>query len=217
MIGRFASWFAIAVSASLIAAAGLWLYAERGWAHWTKLSPADAFFHGSIGLETFPLKYAAVMQRLSGESFFAPGEIGDVWRDFGFLAPDDAPAATCVSNVASWTPVGIGVSNYIQSKAFQTPTPFAGLTCAACHAARLRLPDGSRSGVIPGLGNRELDVIAWSEGVKNAVLDPALTTDAILAEYDEQCGEIDAENDLGTGPVGRLIDRVVISAWLDGI
>lgn len=215
MIGRGASWLAIVLSGALIALVGVWLYAERVWSRWAPLSPEDAFVYGTIGLETFPLKYAAVLQRLSADSFFPDGE-GDVWADFGFLTPDDAPGATCVSNVADWAPVGVGVSSYLPVTAFQTSTPFAGLTCAVCHAARLRLPGGRRSGVIVGMGNPELDVIAWSDGVKNAILDPRLTTDAIMAAYDEQCGEIDADRDMETGPIDALVDRIVISAWLGG-
>lgn len=130
------------------------------------------------------------MQDLSYQSFFPEGADGSVWADYGFVLPDDMPATTCVSNVADWAPVGIGVSNFVQAKAFQTSTKFAGLTCAACHSARLRLPDGTKSEVIHGMGNQELDVIARSDGVKNAMLDPDLTTDAILAAYDAQCGAL---------------------------
>lgn len=217
MIGRWISGLGIGFSVVLILATGAWLIAEQRWAKWTPMSPEDAFVHGTIGLETFPLKYAAVMQDLSHESFFAEGADGSVWADYGFVLPDDMPAKTCVSNVADWAPVGIGVSNFVQAKAFQTSTKFAGLTCAACHSARLRLPDGSRSPVIHGMGNQELDVIAWSDGVKNAMLDPKLTTDAILSAYDAACGEFDEANGQGDGIVQSLIDRIIIGAWLGGI
>ena len=217
MIGRLASWGAIAVSAALILIACAWLWSERSWAKWTPLSEEDAFVHGTIGLETFPLKYAAVMQSLSAESFFPEGGDGDVWTDYGFMATGPRPEKTCVANAAEWAPLGIGVSNYIQSKAFQTPTLFAGLTCAACHSARLRMPDGTQSEIIHGLGNQELDVIAWSDGVKNAVLDPALTTDAILAAYADQCAAFDEANGVSDGFLQEAIDRIVITAWLGGI
>lgn len=181
------------------------------------MSSEDAFVHGTIGLETFPLKYAAVMQDLSHESFFAEGADGSVWADYGFVLPDKMPAKTCASNVANWAPVGIGVSNFVQAKAFQTSTKFAGLTCAACHSARLRLPGGSQSPVIHGMGNQELDIIAWSDGVKNAMLDPALTTGAILTAYDAQCREFDAANGQADGALHSLINRIIIGAWLVGI
>lgn len=217
MIGRWIGWLAIAVSLVTILLTGAWLLAEQRWAKWTPMSPEDAFIHGTIGLETFPLKYAAVMQDLSRESFFAEGADGSIWADYGFVLPDGMPAKTCASNVADWAPVGIGVSNFVQAKAFQTSTKFAGLTCAACHSARLRLPDGSQSPVIHGMGNQELDVIAWSDGVKNAMLDPDLTTEAILTAYDAQCGEFDEVNGQGDGLIQSVIDRIVINAWLGGV
>lgn len=209
MIGRAAGWLTIGLSLAVLAGAALWLWAEAQWATVTDRTPEDAFVHGTIGLEAFPLKYAAVMQTLSADSFFAEGAEGDIWRDYGFVtqAPIDVPA--CVSNVADWAPVGVGVSNYVPVTAMQTPTLFAGLTCAACHSSRLRLPDGSQGPVIHGTGNQELDVIAWSDGVRNAILDPRLTVDAIMAAYDAQCDD-------GGGVIAGLIDRVVIDGWLSG-
>ena len=76
----------------------------------------------------------------------------------------------------------------------------------------MRLPDGSQSALIHGLGNQELDVIAWSDGVKNAMLDPELTTDAILGAYDAQCAAFDAANGQGDGVLQSLIDRIVIES-----
>jgi mono/diheme cytochrome c family protein len=120
------------------------------------------------------------------------------------------------SNVADWAPVGFGVSGYIPVKAIQTRTQFVGLTCAACHTAQLRMPDGSRGPIIEGLGNQELDVIAWTDGVQNAILDPKLTSAAILETYDAQCSAFDVEAGKADNWVERRIDGVIIGAWLDG-
>ena len=76
MIGRWIGWLTIVVSLVVILLSSAWLFAEQRWAKWTPMSPEDAFVHGTIGLETFPLKYAAVMQDLSHESFFAEGADG---------------------------------------------------------------------------------------------------------------------------------------------
>ena len=66
MIGKYASWAAIVLSAFLIVATGAWLYIETTWrASVITDDPAGAFAHRSIGLEAFPVKYAAVMQTLS--------------------------------------------------------------------------------------------------------------------------------------------------------
>lgn len=222
MIGRWASWLAIALSAVLILATGGWLYLERTWrAPVITDDPAGAFAHRSIGLEAFPVKYAAVMQTLSADSFFPKGQTGDIFEDFGFVPNPAGAERACESNVADWAPVGFGVSRYIPVKAIQTRTQFVGLTCAACHTARLRMPDGSRGPVIEGLGNQELDVIAWTDGVRNAILDPKLTSDAIIDAYAAQCAGFDEEGDGWlarnlVGPVQRQIDGVIIGAWLDG-
>jgi hypothetical protein len=69
MIGRWISWLTIGLSVGLILLTSAWLFAEKCWAQWTPLSPEDAFIHGTIGLETFALKYAVVMQDLSHAKF----------------------------------------------------------------------------------------------------------------------------------------------------
>ena len=230
MISRFASWVAIGLSAILIVITGTWLYFETTWRAVTiEDDAAGAFAHRSIGLEAFPVKYAAVMQRLSADSFFAKGQVGDIFGDFGFVPNPKGAMQTCASNIGDWAPVGLGVSGYIPVKAVQTRTQFVGLTCAACHTAQLRMPDGSRGPIVEGLGNQELDVIAWSDGVRNAVLDPNLTSAKILDAYEAQCGAFDrAAADAGKGwlsntysswverPLARQVDGIIIGAWLDG-
>ncbi|MGB0411474.1 MAG: di-heme-cytochrome C peroxidase [Pikeienuella sp.] len=217
MIGKYASWAAIVLSAFLIVATGAWLYIETTWrASVITDDPAGAFAHRSIGLEAFPVKYAAVMQTLSADSFFAKDATGDIFGDFGFIPNPKGAALTCASNIADWAPVGLGVSGYIPVKAIQTRTQFVGLTCAACHTAQLRMPDGSRGPIVEGLGNQELDVIAWSDGVRNAILDPKLTSAAIIEAYDEQCAAFDEASGAADSWVARQIDSVIIGAWLDG-
>lgn len=217
MIGKWASWLAIALSALLIIATGGWLYFETTWrAPVIAGDPEGAFAHRSIGLESFPVKYAAVMQTLSADSFFAKDAVGDIFGDYGFVPNPVGADVTCAHNLPSWAPVGFGVSNYIPVKAIQTRTKFVGLTCAACHTAQLRMPDGSRGPIIEGLGNQELDVIAWTDGVRNAILDPNLTSAAILEAYDAQCGARDAAAGVADNWVERQIDGVIIGAWLDG-
>ena len=105
MIARYAAWAGIALGLLLTTVSGAWLIAEKMWSRWEPLSPRDAFIHGTIGLETFPLKYAAVMQDLSHASFFPEGEDGNLWADYGFVLPDNMPEKTCASNVADWAPL----------------------------------------------------------------------------------------------------------------
>ncbi len=210
MIGRAAGWLTIIASLAVLGLSAAWLWAEARWATVAALSPEDAFVQGSIGLEAFPLKYAAVMQTLSADSFLTEGQDGSIWEAYGFVTPPATDRPACASNVAEWAPVGVGVSTYVPVTAMQTPVQFAGLTCAACHSSALRMPDGSLGPVIHGTGNQELDVIAWSDGVRNAILDPRLTVDAIFEAYDAQC-PADAAAE---GWIDRGIERLVIGGWL---
>ena len=208
----------VAVSVLLLVATGLWLYGETRWGAWQPMPPKAAFIHGTIGLETFPLKYALVLEDVSGAAFRTGREDGrSLWRTYGFLdnpraGLDGKPA--CIGNAADKLPVGIGVSHYLPIKAFVSPVPFAGLTCATCHSAELRLADGRKVGPLYGAANQELDIIAWSDGVRSAVLDPDLSATKILDAYDDRCGK---PTDFYSRTVGRVLDRLIISVWLDGI
>src|SRR5262245_46634345 len=154
---------AVAISVVLLLVTGLWLYGETRWSRWAPASAEDAFIHGTIGLETLPVKYALVLEEVSGAAFKTGREAGrSLWRAYGFLDNpraklDTAPA--CVSNAADKLPVGFSVSHIMPAKAFPTPIPFAGLTCATCHSAELQLAD-KRIGPIYGAANQELDIIA---------------------------------------------------------
>jgi hypothetical protein len=206
------------VSVALLSATGLWGIAEWGWGQWKPLSPADAFAHGTLGLEIMPLKYALVLEQVSGAAFRSGREGGrSLWQAYGFIANPNAAketGAACVSNAGDTLPVGFTVSRFMPLKAFKTPVAFAGLSCTACHSAVLRHPDGSTSKPIIGMGNQELDIIAWSDGFRSAVLDPTLTASRILDAYDQQCG---APTGLYDRTLGRVIETGVISAWLAGI
>ena len=208
---------AVAISAVLLVATGLWLYGETRWSRWTPASPEEAFIHGTIGLETLPLKYALVLEEVSGTAFKSGREGGrSLWRAYGFLdnpraGTDDKPA--CLGNAADKLPVGFSISQRMPAKAFPTPIEFAGLTCAACHSAELRLLNGRKIGPFFGAANQELDIIAWSDGIRSAVLDPDLSTTKILDAYEARCGKPDGIYDR---TVGYLLERAMISAWLNG-
>jgi mono/diheme cytochrome c family protein len=220
MIRALVNWAAILLSLAALFAAGAWLAIEATLSDWTPppASTAEeaasarehAFRHGPIGLETLPLKYAAVLGTVSGPAFgLAPG--ADPWAAFGFIAnPSGSTAPACAGNAADWLPVGLNVTNYLPASAAVTPLQFAGLTCASCHSGRIRRPDGSVSDVIYGMGNPELDVIAFTDGVRNAVLDPTLTADRILDAYAAQCPKD------RPGPLMGAVERFLLSRWIDG-
>lgn len=229
MVRRFFSIIGLCLGAALTAAALIWLWAERGWMSDEALAPREAFLHGTIGLETFPLKYAAVIEEVSGDAFATGLEDGrGMWETYGFIpGPGTGGAPACIANAADWTPVGVSVSSYVPAMGLQTPAQFAGLACAACHTARLRVNDGAGgfrfathagpggdAGLIIGAGNQELDAIAWSDAIRNAVLSPDLTAAAVLDAYDARCAEFDAERGARKSWIGRRIEAVIIGAWI---
>ena len=207
-----------AVAATLVITTLAWLYGESRWQRWQPKDPAHAFTEGAIGLETLPLKYALVLETVSGVAFRTGTEDGrSLWDTYGFLpnpraANDTSPA--CEANAANKLPFGFAVSTFIPSTAVQTPVKFGGLTCAACHSARLKTADGRTFGPLVGMGNQELDIIAWSDSVRSAVLDPDLSAKKIIDAYERQCG---APTGLVDRTLGRAIERLVISSWLSGI
>ena len=221
MLRRVLNGVVLVLALLALGASLAWLYLEREWtgriaANTADSTPYRAFTQGAIGLETLPVKYATVIGQVSAAAF-ATGTERDalsIWERFGFLpnqteGTDGAPA--CVDNAAQWLPYGFNVTNYLPLSAAVTPLEFAGLTCATCHSGQLLTADGGTSPIIDGMGNQHLDVIAFGDGVRNAVLDPALTADAILEAYDAQCGDTE-ESDF----VGDRIEAFLLGQWLSG-
>lgn len=198
-----------------------WLYLERNWSDRIAADNADstpylAFTQGAIGLETLPVKYAAVIGQVSPDAFATGTELDalPIWDRFGFLpnqTEGTGGAPACVGNAAQWLPYGFNVTNYLPLSAAVTPLEFAGLTCATCHSGHLLTADGGAGPIIDGMGNQHLDVIAFGDGVRNAVLDPALTVDAILDAYDAQCGNTE-EGDF----VSDRVEAFLLGQWLNG-
>ncbi|RMH51904.1 MAG: hypothetical protein D6686_03440 [Alphaproteobacteria bacterium] len=219
MIRAIVNWVAILASLAALIASGLWLWGERIWSRppapdavsGTEDPGYRAFVHGPIGLEIFPLKYAAVIEAVSGHAFRRDGaDPRSLWEIYGFLPnPRATGAPLCAANARDQLPYGFTITRTLPGRAADTPVAFVGLTCAACHSGRIRHAGGV-SAIIDGMGNPEIDVIGFSEAVRTAVLDPGLTADRILQAYAEQCPGDDP------GPVMAAIERWLIAAWLDG-
>jgi len=221
MVRKIVNVGAIVLSVLLLAVTGSWLWLENRWSAWTPPEgPAEktgyhAFTKGAFGLEAFPLKYASVAGEVSGPAFTTTLEDGrSLWRTYGFVPNPNAgevKGPACQGNAENWLPYGFAVTDYLPLTAVQTPLKFAGLTCASCHSGHLRTADGSISEPISGMGNMELDVIAFTDAVRNAVLDPTLSAGKILDAYERACPDDE------TGVIDGLIERLMLSAWLSGI
>lgn len=217
MIRKAVNIIAIAVSVVALVASVGWLLLEDRWSAADGVmakSGYDAFTHGAFGLEAFPIKYAVVAGRVSPAAFRTTLEDGrSLWETYGFIAnpkAKDLKVQTCEANAKQWLPYGFAVTNYMPALAFQTPLQFAGLTCASCHSGQVRKADGSLSEPISGMGNMELDVIAFTDAVRNAMLDPDLTADRILDEYEKLCPDDD------TGLIDGWVEAFMLDQWLSG-
>lgn len=221
----------LALSLAIIAATAGWLYLERQWSAWEPPTGTaeevgyGAFTYGAFGLEAMPVKYAAVVGKVSADAFTTGLEDGRTpWQTYGFLdnplaGEDDAPL--CEANAAKKLPYGFTVTNSVPVSAIQTPLKFAALTCASCHSGHFRTADGGltefegrygpKSKIVSGMGNQELDVIAFTDAVRNAVTDPELTADKILDAYNAQC-----PNE-AVGFIDGLVEKLILSVWLSGI
>lgn len=106
-----------------------------------------------------------------------PEALGTDWRAFDdrygtFVEPehdDDAQAL----------PVGFHLTTDPYTR-----VDFLVMTCAVCHADRIRLPDGDR--VVIGMGNPRLRIHAYDRALTRIALDPALEEDRLLRLATEQ-------------------------------
>lgn len=195
------------MGALLLACSVAWWIKESQWGRFQALTPEQAFADGSFGLELAPLKYLLVIPKLSG-STFEPS--GTPWPEkFGFLTRSDAKRSTCVSDAPRNLPVGFSISNNLPGNAAQVPIKFVGLSCAACHAAKI-----GRAGVILGAGSQTADVIAFTDAFLQATFDPRLSGASILTAYDSQ--HCPGETTGLRHWFGNKVEAFFIGRWLAG-
>ena len=221
MIRTVVNIIAVVVSCLALVASLGWLWLEGRWSAWSPPQGDvaevgyDAFTKGAFGLEAFPLKYAVVAGRVSSAAFTTTVEDGrSLWETYGFLPNSKAAALKeplCESNADQWLPYGFAVTNYVPLTAVQTSLKFAGLTCSSCHSGQLRHADGTLSQPISGMGNMDLDVIAFTDAVRNAVMDPDLTADKILDAYAKACPDDSA------GLIDGIVEKIMLGGWLSGV
>jgi len=197
-----------------------WLKKESDWGSWTPLTEADAFHHGTLGLETLPLKYLLVLEDVSGAQFsFRNGPHRPFTEAYGFITPSPPPGksfcdAQTPDEVRAFLPVGFSVSNRLPQSATPVPLQFAGLTCALCHSSRIHTAGGKVNLTVIGAGSASIDLISWVDGFQNAVLDPNLTAGRIYEKYDQKCG---GPRGLIAAYVERPVERIFLNGWLNQI
>jgi hypothetical protein len=197
-----------------------WLKKESDWGDGPPLNDADAFHHGTLGLETLPLKYLLVLDEVSGDQFsFREGTARPFTETYGFIVPPP-PAGKKVCEAQTpdemrvFLPVGFSVTHRLPQSATPSPVQFAGLTCALCHSARIHTADGKVDRIVIGAGSTSLDLISWVDGFQNAILDPRLSADRIFEAYDKKfnCSQGFIES-----TIERPVEKLFINGWISGL
>jgi len=211
-----AGWIFVGVSTLAFAVSLIWLAAEQGWQPRADMGPQEAFRDGTLGLEIMPYKLAAVLDEVAPKAMqrFTPdghrvGAKKAWWQNFGFNAGGPkTPSDKCP------LPLGFTVTKLLPVSAEPVPVDFVGLSCAACHSARLRTTDPKDKGtVVLGTGAISADVIAFTDAFKQATAQASLTPAVIQDAYDRKCG---TDTGLWASTIGRPLEAFLIQKWLDG-
>lgn len=190
---------AVAITALFLAAVFGFLVLERSWVGQEPTTPEGYFLYGSTGTELMPLPVFLVLPDLFPEQFQPAGKDAGDWIDqFGFVRGKEG--------VNEGLPLGMSVSNYRPKSGAPSPTVFVGFNCAICHTAKIRRSPGDDGLLVYGMGNSAIDLVAFGEAVKTSLLDEErLTPKTIAAAYEAKYHK----------SIGAL-DKLMISAWLDG-
>src|SRR5258706_8745186 len=191
---------AIALSGAILLFAVVLVIAEFSWVQKEPVSPQDYFLYGSTGTELMPLPVFQVLPELFPEQFQPAGVDAGDWVDqFGFVRG--------TTTVNADLPLGLNVSRFRPQSGAPSPIDFVGFNCAVCHTARIRRSDSDAGPIVYGMANSSLDLVAFGDAIKTAILDEQrLTLAAIDSAYKARFGK-------GLGP----LDEIVIRYWLSQV
>ena len=160
VVGKWLLWLLLGVSALALAATVVLVVLEETWRESRELYGRDAFLEGSIGTELAPLPELQALPAIFPELFQPRGpEAGDWIEQYGFLRRGGAGAL----------PVGFTVSRFRPRSAAPSPVEFVGLGCAGCHTSDFDTGSGTAVRV-EGAANQALNVLAWFEAFRTAIL-----------------------------------------------
>jgi hypothetical protein len=186
-------------SVVLVAVVGL-VVLEATWTTKAPQSPQDYFLYGSTGTELMPLPVFQVLPDLFPDQFQPAGKDAGDWVDqFGFIRGQ--------AGINDGLPVGISVTHYRPKSGAPSPVEFVGFNCAICHTAVIRRTDNSQGTLVYGMGNPNIDLVAFGDAVKTSLLDEKrLTVDTIESAYETKLHKT-------LGP----LDKLMITVWLQGV
>jgi hypothetical protein len=220
---------AIVLTVLLLLLTAAWVWWERSWLPpEAPLSPKEAFVHGSIGTEFVPLPVLEVLPDLAPD-YFPPDDADGAggWVDrYGFLRrrPAETDGLANAPAEVKGLPVGFSVSRFRPGTGDPSPVAFVGLACAGCHSARLPDRNHPDAKLVYGAGNPSLDLPAFFEGFRAALLKTKLKPGAAPrpnGDVDEDQKEfvvtmdaIEAARAKRELPRLSAVQRFFVSRWL---
>jgi mono/diheme cytochrome c family protein len=188
---------AVVVASLVLSAVIALLLIEPTWVSKEPSTPKDYFLYGSTGTELVPLPVFQVLPDLFPAQFQPAGpEAGDWIDQFGFVRGQPG--------VNEGMPLGISVTKYRPKSGAPSPVAFMGFNCAVCHTSKIRLTDGDEGVLVYGMGNPNIDLVAFGDAVKTSLLDEKqLTMDSIES----------ARKAKSRPPLGS-VDKLMVSLWL---
>jgi mono/diheme cytochrome c family protein len=213
-------WLVILVATLALTATGLFLCLESRWFKPEPLrTPQHAFLSGAIGTELIPLSILEVLPDLFPDKF--PGN--EEWvKKYGFVAPKWRQQLVKSQNQsdlqgvgAEGLPLGFTVSRLRPLSAFPSPVDFVGFGCATCHSTTIREHPGDSGIVVLGPGNSSLNLLAFFENFKAALLEQEVGADAAVVKprYVLTAAKVSAQQRKHGKQLG-ILDELVITGWL---
>jgi hypothetical protein len=196
-IARGTMYAANVLTAVLLVATFVFMYAESTWVHPQSSGPQQSFLYSTTGTEIMPLPVFQVMPALFPDQFQPGGPAAGDWIDqYGFIRGK--------AGVNDGLPQGFFLSNHRPKSGSPSPVQFVGVNCSLCHTSMIKRSDDDPGVEVHGMGSTSLDFIAWVDGFKTAILDEKrMTPKAIFDAYQQQFGK-----------KLSLSDQLMIRLWL---
>lgn len=178
----------------------------------------DAFVNGTLGTELAPLAVIEVLPKIFPKEFNPLGSYLGTQTDpqmsnwvyqFGFINREYSPNPI---NKKIKLPVGFTYSYYRPESGAPSPIPFVGLSCAACHSTEIRTSYSRPGKVIYGAGNQNLNLLAFTEMLRNVFLKKVNPEDP-NSEYILTVEKIEEAR----GNKLSIYEKIFINGWLSAL
>ena len=214
----FLLWAVVLFSAVVLIFTLGFLFLESRWAPAEYPSSSQrAFVHSSIGTELIPLPVLEVLPDLFPDKF-PPN--GGLMKTYGFISPGwtGQLLKTQMNDNSKLVetaglPLGFSVSRYRPLSAYPSPVDFVGFSCVTCHSTVIRQHASEEGVVVIGPGNQSLNLLAFLENLKAAVMQQETNSSALKPTYVLSTDNI-IKRKIKNGNHPGLLERAAIGAWV---